>query len=136
MNYATIRGMGVRSLASIVDFVDAPAGTWYILPESHMHFSETREQHPWILVREWGARTAFGHGCVRTSQPGDDGIRHPRHQAGHESMCYLDWNGRVLPDSYRQIPREARNAERAYRSCCEDEASGLLEQLLRKVPAS
>jgi hypothetical protein len=69
----------VRSPGGIVDFVAAPPGTWYILPESHMQFSKTRKQHPWVLVREWSARTAFGHGCARTSQPSDDGIRHPHH---------------------------------------------------------
>jgi hypothetical protein len=124
----------MRSPAGIPDPDPAPAGTWYMLPESHMQFSATRKQHPWVLVSEWSARTAFGHGCVRTSRACHDGIEHPRHEAGHEPYCFLDWIGWVLPNSCRQIRRAARQA--GYRSCCEDKASGLREKLLPKAPNS
>ena len=122
----------VRSLAGVVDLVAAPAGTWYVLYERDMKFSKTRETHPWVLALEWSPRTVFGHVCVRTSQRCDDGIHHSPHQSGHESMCYLDKDGTVLPSTYRQILREARHA--GWRSCNEDASSELIDELLRQVP--
>ena len=111
-----------------------PAGTWFILPERKMHFSDTRQEHPWILVKEWSTRTVFGHGCVRTSKPGDEGIEHQRHMEGHEPYCGLDRRGRVLPDTCRQIRRDALEDNRSYRSCCENESSDLLDRLLEQIP--
>lgn len=116
-----------------LDLFPEPAGTWFILPERKMRFSDTRKEHPWILVRDWSARTAFGHGCVRTSKPGDEGIEHLRHQEGHEPYCGLDRKGRVLPETCRQIRRGALEDHQSYRSCCEGESSDLLDRLVGQI---
>lgn len=110
-------------------FFPIPAGTWWMLRELDVQWSTTRVNHPWILHIDYSPRTAFAHACPRTRSRSADGLEHPRHIAGHEPMCQLDFKGWVLPLEAHQIRPEW--FDNGWRSCEEDPSSDLLEGIRR-----
>lgn len=111
-------------------FFGIPAGTWWVLLEADVQWSAVRQRHPWLLARDFSARTALAHAVPRSSRASSDSIEHPRHAPGHdgEAMCFLDWKGWVIPSE--MTPIEPVWFDHGWRSCDEPAGSGLLAQVV------
>ena len=85
-----------------------PAWSWWILRDIDTGFGDGVKEHPWILDAEYSPRTEFAHGIPRsTKRYSDNGIEHNSHNVSHESSCYLDQKGWVLPRCARPLRPES-----------------------------
>lgn len=96
--------MGSLALAGLTHAaLGAPAGAWFVLSEANTGFSDTRAEHPWILVADFSPRLALAHGCPRTRRRNESEYRHAAHEIGHEPMCQLTDTGWILITQQRPL---------------------------------
>ena len=102
-------------------------GSWWVLSERYTGWSSSRSYHPWVVTYA-AARQSFYHGAPRSRKGREPSLRHERHSAGHESMCFLDYAGWVVVKDLRQL-RQDWFGRPSWYSCTEPEDSDLLDRI-------
>lgn len=120
------------SLSQLFENYDWPNGSWFVLSEADIGFSE-RAQRPCIFPHGTDSRHEFSHALPRTTREpsvderaGEDFVSHGPHDRCDANACKLDRHGWIRAIGL-QVTKDA--VERGDWSCTERLALGKIQTL-------
>lgn len=117
-------------LGELISSFGAGAGSWYFILDVDSEIG-TKQDHPWILYRDFEPRHSFAHGCLRSSSAparrDRRTIAHPPHD--HAGGCLIDKAGWIKTQVAR--PLEPEWLGRGRFSCVEPDKDLVLEVQLQ-----